>query len=484
MNENDIIDAEEIEVLPSADDGRHLSWLRVFLVVVVALAAIGGAWYFVRQHEVTAGADAPASWFAPYVDVTATPQYSFENVPATSPTSAILAFVVSAAGSPCEPSWGAAYSLPQASDSLDLDRRVARLRQLGGAVTVSFGGAANSELSIGCTDPAQLAAAYASVVDRYSVSAIDLDVEGSASSASDVDVRRALAIAAVTTQEAAAGHPLNVWLTLPVDTSGLTSEGQGVLTSMLAAKVPLAGVNGMTMDYGVPIPAGQNMADMGESALTALQQQLKVASAAAGTTLSDQQSWQMIGATPMIGQNDIPDEVFGLTDASQLLQFAQLHQLGRLSMWSANRDKSCGPNYPNVRVVSDACSGIDQLAAQFGTIFGDFGSGQAAGPATSAPPSGVVSGVVSASGSASAQGSASASPTGSVVDDPATSPYAIWNVNQPYPKGTKVVWHRSVYQAKWYTLGDQPDIPVATADQSPWTLIGPVLPGDHPAPTP
>jgi chitinase len=41
-----------------------------------------------------------------------------------------------------------------------------------------------------------------------------------------------------------------------------------------------------------------------------------------------------------------------------------------------------------------------------------------------------------------------------------------------------------VYQAKWYSIGDQPDTPVSTADQTPWTLIGPVLPGDHPAPLP
>ena len=41
-----------------------------------------------------------------------------------------------------------------------------------------------------------------------------------------------------------------------------------------------------------------------------------------------------------------------------------------------------------------------------------------------------------------------------------------------------------MYQAKWYTTGDQPDIPVASADLTPWTLIGPVLPGETPAPTP
>ena len=62
--------------------------------------------------------------------------------------------------------------------------------------------------------------------------------------------------------------------------------------------------------------------------------------------------------------------------------------------------------------------------------------------------------------------------------------YQIWNTNQGYAKGTKVVWRKNVYQAKWYSQGDQPDLPVATAAESPWTLIGPVLPGDTPVPTP
>ncbi len=93
--------------------------------------------------------------------------------PDSPPTSAMLSFVVSAPRTPCDAELGRRPTRwPQRRTGSDLDRRVARLRQLGGEVTVSFGGAANSELSIGCTDPAELTAAYQSVVDRYSV---DLD---------------------------------------------------------------------------------------------------------------------------------------------------------------------------------------------------------------------------------------------------------------------------------------------------------------------
>ena len=51
-----------------------------------------------------------------------------------------------------------------------------------------------------------------------------------------------------------------------------------------------------------------------------------------------------------------------------------------------------------------------------------------------------------------------------------------------YPAGTRVVWKREVYRAKYWTSGISPT-PQST-EESPWTLVGPVLPGDKPAPLP
>jgi chitinase len=65
-------------------------------------------------------------------------------------------------------------------------------------------------------------------------------------------------------------------------------------------------------------------------------------------------------------------------------------------------------------------------------------------------------------------------------DDPATSPYPIWVEESSYLEGTKVVWHRNVYQAKWWTSGDLPDNPVLNEWETSWVLIGPVLPGETP----
>ena len=69
-----------------------------------------------------------------------------------------------------------------------------------------------------------------------------------------------------------------------------------------------------------------------------------------------------------------------------------------------------------------------------------------------------------------------------IKDDPATSPYQIWSPEGAYLKGTKVVWHRTVYEAKWWTQGDLPDSPVLQSWETPWQLVGPVMPGEKPQP--
>ena len=37
-----------------------------------------------------------------------------------------------------------------------------------------------------------------------------------------------------------------------------------------------------------------------------------------------------------------------------------------------------------------------------------------------------------------------------------------------------------VYTAKWWTRGDVPDDPMVSGAESPWDLVGPVLPGETP----
>ncbi len=443
---------------------RRLSVVRLLIAAVTTGALIVGG-VIGYQWWAAAATASVKPWFAGYADVTATPTFNFESPASKAGRDVFLSFIVGASDGSCTPTWGTAFTLDQAAVSLDLDRKIARLEQQGGAVAISFGGQRNNELATACTDVGALAAAYAQVIDRYHISTIDLDIEGANLSNPAVGQRRAEAIKKLQSTRRAAGKPLAVWLTLPVSPSGLSVEGQTAVSQMLATGVDLAGVNAMTMDYGSSRVAGQSMLTATTDALTATQRQLKVLYSRAGVHLSDATVWAKLGATPMIGQNDVPGEVFDLTTAKQLNTFVLNHGIGRVSMWSLNRDITCGPNYVDVTQVSDACSGVNQGKQKFADLLAADLTGRltlAAKAVTTADPLGPKA----------------------AADDPATSPYPIWSKTSAYLKGTKIVWHHNVYVAKWWTRGDLPDNPVLNAWETPWSLIGPVLPGEKPLPLP
>ena len=166
----------------------RVSILRVGILVVVTAAVIGFG-LMVFRPVVAPAAPPGDTGFAPYVDVTATPPYPFETPQGPNQQDVTLAFVV-AGQDGCTPTWGGFYTLEQAADQLELDRRIAQLRSVGGNVRVSFGGQSNHELAVTCTDVAALEGAYRSVVERYELTSIDLDIEGPDLSDSAAQVRR------------------------------------------------------------------------------------------------------------------------------------------------------------------------------------------------------------------------------------------------------------------------------------------------------
>lgn len=438
---------------------HHLSLVRLGAVVAVAVAVVFGIIRSWGWYEQSLG-DVPTPWFASYVDVTATPTFPFEQPRSDADKNIVLSFIVADPNNSCEPSWGAAYSLDQAQADLDLDRRLARLQQLGGELTASFGGLINEELATVCTDQDQLVAAYEKVLDRYNIRALDFDIEGTALKDKESIDRRATAVATLQQRRAQAGEPISVWLTLPVTPKGLTPDGTDTVAAMLDAGVELSGLNVMTMDFGASKPANQSMSDASISALEATHRQLGVLYKQVDLPLGAATLWSKLGVTPMIGQNDELAEVFGLDDARLVNSFVQEKGVGRVSMWSANRDVTCGPNYYDVTRVSDSCSGIDQGDLSFVTILSQGIDGSplaAAGITTTAEPV-----------------------PAPQEDDPAKSPYQIWNELTSYREGTRVVWHQNVYEAKWWTKGDLPDNPVLQEFETAWHLIGPVLPGEKP----
>jgi chitinase len=443
----------------------RVSVLRVLILAACLAALVVAAAMAVRQSApVRADANGSDTVFAAYVDVTNTPMLHFEIPSAPARNNLILGFVVADHQQPCAASWGY-FSLDQAASKLDLDRRIEQLRSSGGDVSVSFGGLSNKELATACTDADALRAAYTDVIDRYNLHSIDLDVEGDSLTDKSARVRRASAIRAVQQEQGAKGNRLTVWLTLPVSPTGLTDDGYAQVEAMLAAGVELAGVNGMVMDFGQAKDPQDSMAEAAIKAATELQRQIGTAYARQGTSLSGATLWKKVGLTPMIGQNDVAGERFTLEDATDLNNFAISNGVGLISMWSLNRDATCGTPLPKTSVVVRGdCSGVDQGSSLYTEVLANGAGSDSLN-----------------SSSVDAEKEVQASPA---PDDPATSPYPIWDAGTEYTAGTKIVWRHSVYQAKWTNRSFPPDTQVVQLYETPWRLIGPVLPGDKPAPLP
>jgi hypothetical protein len=269
---------------------------------------------------------------APFVDIGAWPTPDLTQIAETTGLRQFsLGFIVNGTAA-CTPSWFNAYAMSAGFEQSD----IASLRAIGGDVKPSFGGEAGTELAQSCTDVPSLTAAYQSAITAYNLSQIDFDIEGSAvADPASID-RRSQAVAALQRTAAAAGRTLNVTLTLPVLPSGLTSDGLYVVRSAVRYGAKITMVNGMAMDFGdveAPNPSGQ----MGTYAIDTAKS-LDTQLAPLYPSLTPAQVWNMIGVTPMIGQNDNSSEVFYQADMRQLLAFAQQQHLGELAFWDVTRD--------------------------------------------------------------------------------------------------------------------------------------------------
>ncbi|HLH06823.1 MAG TPA: chitinase [Terriglobales bacterium] len=289
----------------------------------------------------------PSRVFAPYIDL-AKATGTLEQIHAASGTKYFtLAFIIS--GANCVPAWGG--TLPVATD-MDIAKQIIDLRKAGGDVIIAFGGQAGQELGVTCPDVASLQAAYQAVIDKYKVKQIDLDVEGEAiGNRASVD-RRSQAL----TNLVAANPGLRISYTLAVTPGGLIPDGLTLLKNAVRHKTPIYVVNQMTMDYGVPVPAG----DMARNAISATKGTLR--------QLKSIGLRAKIGITPMIGMNDSPGETFSLADAQTVLKFADENKdVVLLSFWSVGRDNgSC------VGTVSPLCSGVAQTNWEFSRFFNKY----------------------------------------------------------------------------------------------------------------
>jgi hypothetical protein len=263
-----------------------------------------------------------------------------------------LAFILN--GGECSARWGGSAPLEMPFLHTDLQA----LRELGGDAIVSFGGYGGTELAEACTDVEALREQYQSVIDLYDFAYLDFDIEGERMKDTEEVDRRSEAIAML---EAPEGQELTISYTLPVNPTGLTPEGIYVLQSAIDYGVEVDVVNIMTMNFGTDYEPDEMGANTIEAA-NSLHEQL----GELYPDRSDEELWQMIGLTPMVGLNDVSPQVFTPEDAQMITDFAVENNVRMLSMWSLDRDQSC---ISNMAIVDAKCSGIEQEKFEFARIF-------------------------------------------------------------------------------------------------------------------
>ncbi|MDD7941743.1 hypothetical protein PHK61_25320 [Actinomycetospora lutea] len=294
----------------------------------------------------------PAVAFAPYVDLTTPPLPTMTDMAdATGHADVVLAFVLAGADGSCAPTWGGTTALRDPA----VMARIAGLKQRGGRMTVSSGGALGDYLEKACPDAPSLARAYATALDAVGADHLDVDVE--TDRGRTVSARRIAEALALLQRE----RGTRVTLTVQVDgvSAGLSADARDLVRAATTAGVA-ARVNLMVMNFEYQ---GSWAAAMTGAARTAVGQ---LEAMWPGSDPADVR--RRTAVTFMLGRNDM-DMTTSPEDARAVVDDARGNGYGGVGFWALARDNgSC----PGTEDEADDCSGIEQEPWAFTRIAQGF----------------------------------------------------------------------------------------------------------------
>jgi chitinase len=300
-----------------------------------------------------AHAEWPARVFAPYMYIGASDHFKLtECCDACGLKYYTLAFII--ADKDGNPAWVGRTPI----DTDLYHDQIDAIRQRGGDVLISFGGAAGKDLALVETDVAKLQAKYQSVIDRYHFTWLDFDIEGKQLEDDAANQRRNITLAAMQKQNPS----LQVSFTLPVDPNGMSKHSQALLKDAVAKGVKVKSANVMTMYFGPTFTKNKSMQDLCiASAEKAHEQCQKIDPA------------MQIGITPMIGKGGAQGaEIFTVDDAKSLANWASGKPwVCSLAFWSVNRD-SGKPSKKNDDGAGDTASGVKQAPWEYSKAMRPF----------------------------------------------------------------------------------------------------------------
>jgi chitinase len=316
-----------------------------------------------------------------------------------------LAFILAPNGGGCSPTWDGTSAV---SSDTAVAGVISRIRGAGGDVSVSVGGYGGTKLGQTCGTVAATAAAYQQVITKYSLKAIDFDLE-------EPEYENSAAIA----NELGAAKKLqtdNPGLFVSVTMPG-TAAGTGWFGTQLLDQAKSIGFTPNNFSI-MPFDGGFNGGSSQVSALEALHGLLMSHLGWDSAT-----AYSHEGFSGMNGKSDAA-EMFSTADFQTVYDYATSHGLGRFTFWSVNRDRACVGTTDN-----GVCSNVPQNDWDFTKFSVRF--------AGATPP----------------QTTPTTTPT---TPGGGSCTAAEWDRTKVYVKDNVVSHNSHKWTAKWWTQGEEP----------------------------
>ncbi|MCW2504856.1 MAG: hypothetical protein JWO79_3140 [Actinomycetia bacterium] len=418
---------------------------KLLALGIAGLTAAGAAGFALVQVPSANAATLSNVWYAsaPYL-------MPFDNSPpdaiavmnATGQKAFQLAFILAPAGGGCSATWDGTKAVSSDTEAAAL---ITKIRNNGGDVSVSIGGYGGTKLGQTCGSPEATAAAYQQVVTKYSLKAMDFDLE-EPEYENTAAIHNEIGAAKILQQN-------NPGLYVSITTPGTVAGGTGWFGTQMLIEAKNSGYT--PANYSImPFDGGfSGSADQ----IGALEKFHALLMSTFGWDSATAYAHE--GVSQMNGRSDAA-EYFRQADFQAVLDYATSHHLARYTNWSVNRDRQCAD--PNQSTTSGSCSSIPQTAWEFTKYSAKFAG---ATPPNTPPPSPTPS-----------TPGPTASPTSPPPPGGGTCTAEAWNVSKAYTGGTLVSYNGHTWKAQWWTQGETPGSAGVWTDQGACSGGGPSTP--------